>query len=59
MYDAILNIENDLVRYAVVAAIIFGGLYIAATTGLVPLKVARLFAIIIGVMVIIRRYGRV
>jgi hypothetical protein len=58
MFDAILGIQDEFIRYAVAAAIIFGSLYMVATSGLVPLKLAQLFAIIIGVMVVIRHYGR-
>lgn len=58
MFDFFLKSDDDLFRTFFSATIIYGGLYLLTTTGILPLKVAYLVGIIILLMVLMSRYGK-
>jgi hypothetical protein len=57
MLDIVLKSDNPLVRIGFATIVVFGGLYFAVGTGILPSRTGWLISVIIFTMVCIRNIG--
>jgi hypothetical protein len=54
MLNNLLKSDNDFVRYGTAVAVVFGGIYLAISVGIVPEKIGWFFAVLVFVSFILK-----